>query len=241
LFGKHGIPATFFVPGEVTQNHADMLKTIFLKGHEIACHGLNHDKNECLLDEVAQRRNIEYATMLIHEKAGVRPKGFRAPCLRINEITFRILDDLGYVYDSSILPTYIPGYYGHPSARSKPYYLFNGSNDELNSSKLLEIPVSVNPAVPLPLSAAWMRNLGLSWVKLGVKMNFAFGNPVVFYVHPRDVVTLPRMKGIPWHLYKNTGFQMVAMLDKLIGYAKSLNTRFVKARDFAKLNLAAES
>lgn len=65
-------------------------------------------------------------------------------------------------------------------------------------------------------------------------MNFVFGNPVVFYVHPRDVVSLPKVEGIPWHLYRNVGDPTIRMLDAIIRYAKELGARFVRAMDLAQ-------
>jgi len=234
LFEKHEIKATFFVPGEIAQKHSASIRKICRNDHEIACHGLVHEKNECLQNETSQRRIIEEATRIIEERSGWQPRGFRAPCLRANETTLGILDECGYVYDSSIVPTFVPGYYGLPTAPPKPYHPSPIFMEKRGSHKLLELPVSVNPLIPLPLSAAWMRNLGSSWVKFGMKMNFILGNPVVFYVHPRDVVSLPKVKGIPWHLYRNVGDPTIRMLDAIIRYAKELGARFVRAMDLAQ-------
>lgn len=234
LFEKHKITATFFVTGEMAQKHSGAIRKVYRKGHEVACHGLTHEKNECLLDERSQRWRVKEATRIIEEKTGLRPGGFRAPCLRANESTLGILDELGYVYDSSVIPTFIPGYYGFLNAPLEPYYPSASSIKSRGSYKVLEIPVSVNPVFPLPLSAAWTRNLGSSWVKFGIKMNFVLGNPVVFYVHPRDVVSLPKVKGVPWHLYRNVGDPTITMLDGIISYAKDSGASFVRAIDFAQ-------
>lgn len=235
LFEKHTIKATFFVTGEMAQEHVQAIRKIRWNGHEIACHGLTHEKNECLLGRARQKQKIEKATKIIEEKSGKRPKGFRAPCLRMNETTLKILDECGYVYDSSIIPTFVPGYYGSLTAPSRPYYPSTESLRKNGSYRVLEIPVSVNPFVPLPLSAAWMRNLGFSWVKFGVKANFVLGNPVVFYVHPRDAVSLPKVKGVPWHLYRNVGDSTIKMLDRVISYVRASGAKFLRALDFAKI------
>jgi hypothetical protein len=235
LFEKHDIKATFFVPGDVAQRHSTTIKEIRGDGHEIACHGLVHEKDEFLLDETSQRRAIEETTRIIEERSGWQPKGFRAPCLRANETTLAILDECGYIYDSSVVPTFVPGYYGCLRAPLRPYHPSPLFMEKEGSHKLLEIPVSVNPLIPLPLSAAWMRNLGCSWVKFGVKMNFSLGNPVVFYVHPRDVVSLPKVEGIPWHLYRNVGDPTIRMLDAVFTYAKKLGAKFVRAVDLAQI------
>jgi len=203
------------------------------KGHEVACHGLLHWKNECLLGRIEQEQRIKEASGIIGEIIGTRPVGFRAPCLRANRDTFNILSENGYLYDSSIIPTLIPGYYGNLNSNFRPYWLSLNSPGEKGPKILLEIPVSVNPILFIPLSAAWMRNLGTRWVKFGIKMNFALQNPVVLYVHPRDVLSLPRVKGVPWHLYSNVGFPTIKMLDEVIRYAKTLGAFFVKAADLA--------
>lgn len=235
LFEKHELKATFFVTGEMAQKHSGAIREICREGHEVACHGLTHEKNECLLDETSQRRRIGEATKILEERNGRRPRGFRAPCLRANETTLSILDEYQYVYDSSVIPTFVPGYYGSLRTPLKPYHPSASSIEKRGSYKILEIPVSVNPIFPLPVSAAWMRNLGSNWVKFGVKMNFVLGNPVVFYVHPRDVVSLPRVKGVPRHLYRNVGDSTIRMLDRIIRYARVLGAKFVCALDFAQM------
>jgi len=181
-----------------------------------------------------QEENIKGATQIIRKTIGHRPVGFRAPCLRANETTLEVLGEYGYVYDSSVVPTFVPGYYSYLFAPLKPYHPSPLFIAKEGSCKLLEIPVSVNPLAPLPLSAAWMRNLGSAWVKLGLKMSFILSRPVVFYVHPRDVISLPKVKGVPWHLYRNVGYSSVRMLDEIIGYAKKLGARFMRAVDFAQ-------
>jgi hypothetical protein len=234
LFKKHGVNATFFVPGTVAKRHPQAIRGVHKNGHEVACHGLSHWKDEFLGDFSEQERNLKEATQIIEQTIGHRPIGFRAPCLRINRVTFQVLEKLGYIYDSSVVPTFVPGYYGFLSAPKRPYYPYPNLISSEGSYWLLEIPVSVNPLLPLPLSAAWMRNLGSLWVKFGVKANFIFKNPVMFYIHPRDVVSLPRLNGVPWHLYKNIGFKCFRMLDDIIGYARKLNARFMRAADFAR-------
>ena len=240
LFGKHEIKATFFVTGEMAQKYSGAIREICREGHEVACHGLTHEKNECLLDEESQRRTIGEGTRMIEDITGRRPIGFRAPCLRADEITLKILNELGYVYDSSVIPTLVPGYYGSPMAPLKPYHPSALSMRKRGSYKVLEMPVSVNPMLHLPLSAAWMRNLGFLWVQFGIKMNFVLGNPVVFYVHPRDVVSLPKVEGVPWHLYRNVGDSTVRMLGNMIKYAAGSGARFVRASDLAQLLLSKE-
>jgi peptidoglycan/xylan/chitin deacetylase (PgdA/CDA1 family) len=220
VFRKHEVTATFFVPGEVAAKQKESVKLILKEGHELACHGLKHDKNEFLLPYDQQFRSVKEATEILEREIGVKPKGFRAPCLRANGVTVRVLESLDYAYDSSVLPSFVPGYYGNITLKSKPYRPSCSSIREKGKSRILELPVSVNPLFRIPLSAAWMRNLGFNWLKTGIKLNYKLGNPVVFYIHPRDVTNLPRIKGIPWHLYTNVGQKSERILDQLTAYAQ---------------------
>jgi len=228
LFRKYEVKATFFVTGEMAQKHSEKIGAIVQSGHEVACHGLHHEKDECLLSREKQRVQIERAASVIENVIGRKPSGFRAPCLRANNATLEILGEIGFLYDSSFLSMFIPGYYGSLSFfKFKPYYPLS------KNSKLLEIPVSTNPIVPLPLSGSWMRNLGLSWIKFGIRTLFNLGYPVMFYIHPRDVLSLPSMPGVPWHVYRNTGRCCLKMLDEMLEYVKQLGGETSRAIDLA--------
>lgn len=227
LFEQNNVKATFFVPGEVAERHPLKIKEIDRKGHEIACHGFLHERNECLLDTDVQRSRIEKSVTIVEEITHRRPVGFRAPCLRANNATLAILSEMGFWYDSSFLPMLIPGSYGSFSPQLKPHMF------TFKENSIVEIPVSTNPVVPLPLSASWMRNLGLLHVKFGIRMLFARGYPVMFYIHPRDVSSLPRVAGVPWHLYRNVGARSVEMLNEILVYVKVLGGKVLRAKDFA--------
>jgi len=220
LFRRKDTSATFFVCGEMARKHKRELKAICEEGHEIACHGLTHDKEECLLPFKEQKMRIKEASRILQVETGVKPRGFRAPCLRANGETVKALEELEYVYDSSVLPSLVPGYYGYLTTFSTPYHPSVSSLVRKGNSRILELPVSVNPVFRVPLSASWMRNLGSQWVKMGIKWNFRLGNPVVFYVHPRDVMDLPRVGDVPWHVYRNVGEKSIDMLDEVIDCAK---------------------
>lgn len=227
LFERKRVKATFFVTGEMAQRHPRKIEEIAKKGHEVACHGFQHERNECLLEADEQRSRIEKAKRAVEEAAHNRPVGFRAPCLRANSTTLAVLSKLGFLYDSSFLPMLIPGYYGSLSFQLKPHSV------TLKSGSILEIPVSTNPIVPLPLSASWMRNFGLLHVKFGVKMLFDRGYPVMFYIHPRDVLNLPHIAGVPWHLYRNVGIKSIEMLDKILSFVNKSGGKVLLAKDFA--------
>lgn len=231
LFDNHQIDATFFVTATIAQKFPKAIEELCARNHEIACHGLDHVGYECLRSKEEQRQRIRLATDIIMSATGQKPWGFRAPGFKLNRASFEVLQENGYVYDSSFVPTYVPGAYGHPLTPLRPYFLNNSPKQK--STSLIELPVSVNPLIPLPLGGAWMRNLGLWWTKMGVKVNFVFGHLVVFYVHPKDVIYSAMEPWAPWYYYRNIRFGM-EMLDDLIKYVKKVYGHFRRAIDVVK-------
>ena len=226
---KYAIKATFFIPALVAEKFPTTIREIAEQGHEIACHGLKHDQWEAILSVDKQVRMIETATETIQSITGLRPVGFRAPLFRINRNCWIALQKNGYVYDSSVVCS--PFYNSHNLFFPiKPFYLpVSKSNKSCN---LTEIPVSANPLLPFPLGATPMRIFGLRWSKVGVKLNFLFRTPVVFHIHPKDVV--PRTYGRGWSSYRNTQSCM-KMLDEIIKYVKQSGVKFLKAFELARL------
>ena len=104
---KYDVKATFFIPGEVARRYPDALKMIFQKGHEIGCHGDQHEIMAHLsLDE--QRNVLERATKELKNLTEVDVKGFRMPEGEMNLDTYRALKSLGYRYSSSLSDDDIP-------------------------------------------------------------------------------------------------------------------------------------
>lgn len=231
LFDSHRIDATFFLTASIVERFPSAVAGICAGNHEIACHGLDHKGYECLLSRREQRRRIKLATNIIMSATGHRPLGFRAPGFRFNRACLETLQENGYLYDSSMVPTYVPRKYGRPLTPSKPHFLVK--NSKQRTSDLVELPVSVNPLIPFPLGGAWMRTLGLPWTKLGIRANFILGRHVVFYVHPKDVIYAPMESWAPWYYHRNIRLGM-KMLDDLIRYVKKNCGHFLKAGDIVE-------
>ena len=104
---KYDVKATFFIPGEVARRYPDAVKMIFQKGHEIGCHGDQHEIMAHLsLDE--QRNVLERETKELKNLTEVDVKGFRMPEGEMNLDTYRALKSLGYRYSSSLSDDDIP-------------------------------------------------------------------------------------------------------------------------------------
>ena len=229
LFDKYKLKATFFVPSIVAERFPDTINEIVERKHEVACHGLKHDPREIFLDVNKQIQTIRKATETIQSVTGLRPLGFRAPLFKINRKCWAALQENGYIYDSSVVSS--PLFGSHKMFFSaKPFFLNTFETGKNND--LIEIPVSVNPFLLVPLGGTWMRIFGLKWCKVGVKINLAFKTPVIFYIHPKDVV--PRKYGKTWYYYRNTE-NCLRMLEEVIKYAKRSGAKFLTACELAEL------
>jgi len=102
LLDRHGLPATFFVPGHTLETYPDVCRMIADAGAEVALHGYTHEFNPTVSPERerwAMARSFELAEQL----CGTPPAGYRAPSGELTVQTIDLLLEYGLVYDSSLM------------------------------------------------------------------------------------------------------------------------------------------
>lgn len=102
LLDNFNINATFFCTGNVAEHLPEYIRLIERKGHEIACHGLSHERLNHLdfkkcHEAISQNKKIIENTCQNSEIIG-----FRSPYLNPPHYLFKVLNNLGFKYDSSI-------------------------------------------------------------------------------------------------------------------------------------------
>ncbi len=107
LLGRHGLRATFFVPGYSAHRYPAVVRAIAEAGHEIAHHSYFHE-NTAGMDAKTEADMIDLGLRALWDVAGVRPTGYRAPMWELTYNTPRILADRGFVYDSSLMDSDYP-------------------------------------------------------------------------------------------------------------------------------------
>jgi len=101
LLDGHGLKATFFVPGHTVESFRDETEAIVAGGHEVAHHSYAHvDPSGQSYDE--ERADMERAWAVL-EGIGVRPLGFRSPSADLSASTLELVEELGFLYDSSLM------------------------------------------------------------------------------------------------------------------------------------------
>jgi peptidoglycan/xylan/chitin deacetylase (PgdA/CDA1 family) len=100
--GRHGVPASFFMPAVCALIDPDETRRIVDAGHEIGLHGWIHENNS-LLDETTERDLILRARDTLEQAAGQAPVGFRSANWDLSEHTIPLVAELGLSYDSSLM------------------------------------------------------------------------------------------------------------------------------------------
>jgi len=195
LFDTYGIKATFFVVGKDLLDEAKkkIVKEIAERGHEIANHSMNHSVNFGSLTRKEKELEIRDAEEIIGDIAGTRPVGFRAPNFDIDEATLEILEERGYVYDSSILPAYLFSNKNiHGFSPLSPYHPSRKSIWRRGQRKVLEVPVSAVPVIRVPyhssfVIAAHNFNMGPSVFYTGFFLTRLMRLPLNYAFHAAEL------------------------------------------------------
>jgi peptidoglycan-N-acetylglucosamine deacetylase len=102
LLARRGVTATFFVPGYSAHRYPSVVRSIADAGHEIAHHSYFHE-NTIGMDARTEADMIDLGLQALHDVAGVRPAGYRAPMWEMTYNTPRLLAERGFLYDSSLM------------------------------------------------------------------------------------------------------------------------------------------
>ncbi len=102
IMDEFNIKGTFFCTANIVQRFPEYIRMIELKNHEIACHGFNHERLNQLDFKGCQEKIYQSKKILENFCKNSEIDGFRAPYLKPPKFLFKILNNLGFKYDSSI-------------------------------------------------------------------------------------------------------------------------------------------
>src|SRR6516225_743361 len=112
LLAHLNVPATFFIPGYIAEQHPRMVEAIAEAGHEIGLHGYLHEKL-AYLTEAQEEAILLQSTAILTRIAGKRPVGFRAPWFEINPWTPELLAKHDIEYCASEMGDDVPYFHGN--------------------------------------------------------------------------------------------------------------------------------
>lgn len=97
------VPASFFIPAlslHLAPQMAGEIKR--LPRHEFAVHGWIHERNTEVPAE-KEREMIVNAHQMLIDLTGETPVGYRAPSWNFSSVTPQIIQDMNYIYESSMM------------------------------------------------------------------------------------------------------------------------------------------
>jgi len=102
LLARHRVPATFFVPAHTAASFPDAVRAIAGAGHEIAAHGFIHE-SPVSLSRAEEADLLARSEEVLARVTGKPPAGYRSPAWDLSPHTMEILEQRGYLYDSSLM------------------------------------------------------------------------------------------------------------------------------------------
>ena len=217
ILDKYHVKGTFFCTGNVAEHLPEYIRKIERKGHEIACHGLNHERLTQLSFKNCQDSISENKMIIENICHNTEILGFRSPYLKPPNFLFKVLNNLGFKYDSSIK-----------------------QNKELYSYKLKfqiqEFPPSnFSIFFRLPMSYYYLRK------RIFEK------DEVILYFHPWEAINMSKIifnQSNLRNIFKNmifrpdrrvnTGNSFIKKLSNFINESKSKNIEFVVLKQLLK-------
>ena len=218
LFAAHGIRATFFVCGRDLPAQADSLRAMLRQGHEVANHSTWHRNGFARLSRAEKHADIATTHVLIQAACGQTPVGFKSPGFSFAADQIQVLAELGYRYDSSILPTPYapllrglqralsgghvdPSHYGRASHGLAPLHPYHPDpaaphrrsrpiNQSTNQpiNNFLEAPITTLPLLRLPMHSTFVLTAGQGLFDAGLALAKARRVPINYLLHAADVI-----------------------------------------------------
>lgn len=193
------VRATFFILGCVAASHSGMVRRIAADGHEIACHGYDHEMVSRQTPEDF-RSDVRRAKHLLENLSGQEVLGYRAPNYSINNANqwaYDILLAEGFRYDSSLYPIFHDRY-GAPDSPRFPYLLRQLDGHALwefpiGTIRLMGVNIPIGGGGPFRLFPYPMFRAGIQAVNRREKKG------VIFYFHPWELDAGQPRPAMPWH------------------------------------------
>lgn len=208
LLDKHNIKATFFSTATFAINAEAVMKRIVDGGHEIASHSYYHSNFEV--------KHLKESKDKLEELTNTKVVGYRMP--RMYPVDEKEVFKAGYLYNSSINPTFLPGRYNH----------FDKPRTYFKQEGVWQIPASVSPIVRFPLFWLSFHNLPLWLYQFLAKITLKKDGYLNIYFHPWEFTDLnkPEKFNFPKYVSKNSGNEMIERFDKLITWMKEKRHTF---------------
>ena len=213
---QNGVKATFFCTGNFAEHAPMVMMRIMNEGHEVACHGVDH----------WEPKDTDFARSkeIVERVTGRKVYGYRQP--RMFPVVESEIKRVGYLYNSSLNPAFIPGRYMHLTAPRRPFM----------KDGVLQIPASVTPLIRFPLFWLALHNLPEWLYHLLTRWTLSHDGQFVTYFHPWEFYDLkehPEFR-MPFIIRNHSGREMCDRLDRLVKMLKARGHEFITYTEFTE-------
>ena len=217
ILDELNLKITFFIVGKDTESEENRiyLRMITERGHEVGNHSYHHESWLQTYSYEKIEKEIREAEEAIERVTGQRTTGFRGPGFSWSKDLLKVLENRGYRFDASTLPTYLGPlarmYYFKKSdlskeekkARKELFGKFSEGFRKLkpykwdlgNGENITEIPVTTMPVFKLPFHLSYLiylGNISMDLMKLylntAIRMCKITNTPISFLLHPLDLI-----------------------------------------------------
>jgi peptidoglycan/xylan/chitin deacetylase (PgdA/CDA1 family) len=109
LLEKHGLRASFFVPGISAERHPYAVEAIVAGGHELCHHGYTHRRPDSLSPEEEEEELVRGREVL-ERLSGLRIRGYGSPSWEYSKSTIALLQQYGFEFACDAMDEDIPYY-----------------------------------------------------------------------------------------------------------------------------------
>jgi len=187
------VPVTAFVTGRIIEQGHRIVDRLLAAGIAVELHGYAHAPEAFGTMHGSHADEIQRGTDAYIRRFGHVPTGYRAPSGVVSADDLRLLDRLGYRYDSSIFPVRRPGRYDFAALPRQPF--------RWGGLRLLEFPAALLTS-RLPAGLTFINLLGPSIsARLIRRAAGPAPGPLVIDGHFHNLFTdRPALAGLPWAL-----------------------------------------
>ena len=212
LIQRIDVPLSVFVVGKTLERYPEAIDRLT---DELDCEFHLHSYRHETDGSHDFRTELRLGKEVFINHFGRKPVGYRAPYGDIDPSHFRVLAEEGFVFDSSIFPSYRPGVYNNLTAPTEPYV-------PAGHSAPLEIPIGVFRGLRIPLSQNYLKLFGTPLLRL--LSVTPLPNTLVYNVHLQDLYRTDshdKLSGVKKHIIKRNLSNSETVLEESIARLRS--------------------
>ncbi len=218
---SHGVKVTAFTVGKIFEEFPEIIRIFEKYECEFEVHSYSHDPSRA-----DSREEIEKARNAYFTYFNRYPIGYRAPQGRISDTGMQNLTELGFLYDTSIFPTYYPNPFR--------YIFYNREIHYHEKYNIMEIPLTSITPFRVLLSISYIKFFGIDLFMQLFKI-FDIPDVICFDSHLHDFIFKEASHSkLPLHLKLFCGRNSSQGIDycvKLLGYLKQEGYTFCYMSD----------